>query len=109
MSDKTGNIIFIPNMAVGLSVRGELEPYDFKMSIFPIWCLLFGVKVLVKTYILSGRMNSLNLWYLPFFLLGTLENLMKVDLILYMLTHFCLQFWAILEAFKSQLSINPKL
>lgn len=47
--------MFLSIDCVGLSVRGELKPYDFKMSIFPIWCLLFGVKVLVKTYILSGR------------------------------------------------------
>lgn len=87
-------VMFLLINCAGLSTRGVMNPDGFKMSVLPFFPHLAltvwgqALKVLVKTYIGSGRNNSLNFWALPlsFFLVRALENLMKVDLILQILT-----------------------
>lgn len=108
--------MFLSILCAGLSAQGELKPYGFKMSVLPIWCSLFGVKhwrsLLNHVWYLGEIMHQICGSYpfpSSFSSSGTLENRIKVDLVLHTLTHILPAIRAVLWSFKSQLWINSKL
>lgn len=70
-------VMFLPINCMSLSTWGEMNPDGFKMSVLPFFLHLVltvwgqALKVFVKTYIVSGKNNSLNFWalHLAFFFL----------------------------------------
>lgn len=84
--------MFLSILCAGLSAQDELKPYGFKMSV--LWCSLFGVQhwksLLKHIWYLGEIMHQICGSYpLPSSssMSGTLENLMKVDLVPHTLIH----------------------